>query len=63
MPPLRQHVTRRCARRCVLWMSGMPSRAIAEKLNEFGIEAPRGGAWAHKSVLRMMARLGLKSRA
>ena len=42
-------------------MSGMPSRAIAEKLNELGIGAPRGGAWAHKSVLRMMARLGLKT--
>jgi DNA invertase Pin-like site-specific DNA recombinase len=39
-------------------MAGMPSRAIAEKLNQLGIAAPRGGAWEHKTVLRMMARLG-----
>jgi Recombinase len=42
-------------------MAGMPSRAIAEQLNGQGIAAPRGGAWEHKSVLRMMARLGLKT--
>jgi DNA invertase Pin-like site-specific DNA recombinase len=42
-------------------MVGMPSRAIAEQLNSRGIAAPRGGAWEHKSVLRMMARLGLKT--
>ena len=37
---------------------GLPSRAIAAKLNELGIPAPRGGVWSHKSVLRMAARLG-----
>jgi DNA invertase Pin-like site-specific DNA recombinase len=42
-------------------MAGMPSRAIAERLNSRGIASPRGGAWEHKSVLRMMARLGLKT--
>jgi DNA invertase Pin-like site-specific DNA recombinase len=42
-------------------MAGMPFRAIAEQLNSRGIAAPRGGAWEHKSVLRMMARLGLKA--
>lgn len=40
-------------------MVGLSARTIAGKLNELGIEAPRGGAWAHASVLRMMARLGL----
>jgi DNA invertase Pin-like site-specific DNA recombinase len=40
-------------------MAGLPSRTIADKLNALGIEAPRGGKWAFKSVLRMMARLGL----
>jgi DNA invertase Pin-like site-specific DNA recombinase len=42
-------------------MAGIPSRAIAEQLNSHGIAAPRGGAWEHKTVLRMMARLGLKT--
>jgi DNA invertase Pin-like site-specific DNA recombinase len=42
-------------------MAGLPSRAIADKLNQLGIPSPRGGAWAHRSVLRMMARLGLSA--
>ena len=41
-------------------MVGLSSRAIAEQLTEQGIEPPRGGAWSNKTVLRMMARLGLK---
>ena len=41
-------------------MVGMPSRAIAQRLTELGIEPPRGGAWSYQTVLRMMARLGLK---
>ena len=41
-------------------MAGLPSRAIAQRLTELGIEPPRGGAWSQKTVLRMMARLGLK---
>jgi hypothetical protein len=40
-------------------MTGMSSRAIAQRLTELGIEPPRGGAWSQKTVLRMMARLGL----
>ena len=40
-------------------MVGMPSRAIAERLNQLGIAAPRGGTWAHKTVLRVMSRLGI----
>lgn len=40
-------------------MAGLSSRAIADRLNALGIEAPRGGKWAFKSVLRMMERLGL----
>ena len=40
-------------------MVGQSSRAIAEQLTEQGIEPPRGGAWSNKTVLRMMARLGL----
>jgi DNA invertase Pin-like site-specific DNA recombinase len=40
-------------------MVGLTSRAIADKLNGLGIEAPRGGAWSHVTVLRVMARLGL----
>ena len=42
-------------------MAGLSSRAIAERLTELGIEPPRGGAWSHKTVLRMMARLGLRT--
>ena len=41
-------------------MAGQSSRAIAAALTEQGIEPPRGGAWSQKTVLRMMARLGLK---
>jgi DNA invertase Pin-like site-specific DNA recombinase len=41
-------------------MEGMSARAIAKRLNELGIEPPRGGAWSHMTVLRMMARLRLK---
>ena len=41
-------------------MVGQSSRAIAEQLTEQGIEPPRGGVWSNKTVLRMMARLGLK---
>ena len=40
-------------------MAGLPSRAIADKLNQLGIAAPRGGAWSHTTVLNIMARLGL----
>jgi len=40
-------------------MIGMASRTIAAKLTEMGIETPRGGtAWSHKTVQRVMARLG-----
>jgi DNA invertase Pin-like site-specific DNA recombinase len=39
-------------------MIGLSSRAIAAKLNEQGIPAPRGGEWSNVSVLRLMARLG-----
>ena len=41
-------------------MVGMSSRAIAKALTDQGIEPPRGGAWSQKTVLRIMARLGLK---
>ena len=40
-------------------MAGLPSRTIADKLNQLGIPAPRGGAWSHKTVLNILARLGL----
>jgi hypothetical protein len=40
-------------------MAGLSSRAIAQKLTDMGVEAPRGGAWSQKTVLRVMARLGL----
>ena len=40
-------------------MIGMASRTIAAKLTAMGIETPRAGtAWSHKTVLRVMARLG-----
>ena len=40
-------------------MIGLPSRMIAAKLTEMGIQTPRGGtAWSHKTVQRVMARLG-----
>jgi DNA invertase Pin-like site-specific DNA recombinase len=39
-------------------MIGLSSRAIAAKLTDMGIEAPRGGAWSYKTVQRVMARLG-----
>ena len=37
---------------------GLPLRTIAAKLNEQGIAAPRGGAWAHTTVQGVMRRLG-----
>ena len=40
-------------------MAGMSARVIATRLNELSIESPRGGAWSHMTVLRMMRRLGL----
>jgi DNA invertase Pin-like site-specific DNA recombinase len=40
-------------------MLGLSSRAIAQKLTEQGIAAPRGGEWSYQTVLRTMARLGL----
>ncbi len=40
-------------------MLGQSSRAIAAKLTAMKIEAPRGGAWSQKTVLRVLARLGL----
>jgi DNA invertase Pin-like site-specific DNA recombinase len=40
-------------------MIGLPSRVIAAKLTELGIETPRGGkVWSHMTVQRTMARLG-----
>jgi hypothetical protein len=36
---------------------------IAKALTDQGVEPPRGGAWSNKTVLRMMARLGLKTAA
>ena len=41
-------------------MAGQSSRAIAKALTEQGVKPPRDGAWSNKTVLRMMARLGLK---
>jgi len=43
-------------------MAGQSSRAIAQALTAYeqGVEPPRGGAWSYQTVLRMMARLGLK---
>jgi DNA invertase Pin-like site-specific DNA recombinase len=42
-------------------MAGMSSRAIAQRLNELGVQAPRGGGWSHQTVVRVMSRLGLAS--
>src|SRR6478752_4469044 len=39
-------------------MAGLSSRAIAQALTGQGVEAPRGGVWSQKTVLRMKARLG-----
>ena len=36
---------------------GLSQRAIAAKLNELGIQAPRGGVWYLATVQRVMARL------
>ena len=44
----------------LLPMVGQSSRAIAKALTDQGVEPPRGGVWSNKTVLRMMARLGLK---
>ena len=44
----------------LLAMVGQSSRAIAKALTDQGVEPPRGGVWSNKTVLRMMARLGLK---
>jgi DNA invertase Pin-like site-specific DNA recombinase len=44
----------------LLSMVGQSSRAIAKALTDQGVEPPRGGVWSNKTVLRMMARLGLK---
>ena len=41
-------------------IAGLSSRAIAKALTDQGVEPPRGGAWSNKTVLRMMARLGLQ---
>ena len=57
LPP--QRATRRCAQ-TLAPMAGMPSRAIAQWLNEKGIKPPRGGAWSYQTVLRIMSRLGLQ---
>ena len=40
-------------------MASQSSRAIAQRLTELGHVPPRGGAWSHKTVRRMMARLGI----
>jgi DNA invertase Pin-like site-specific DNA recombinase len=42
-------------------MAGLSSRAIAQRLTEQGVEPLRRGAWSQKTVLRMMARLGIKA--
>jgi DNA invertase Pin-like site-specific DNA recombinase len=44
----------------LLPMVGQSSRTIAKALTDKGVEPPRGGVWSNKTVLRMMARLGLK---
>ena len=44
----------------LLPMVGQSSRAIAKALTDQGVEPPRGGVWSNKTVLRMMARLGLR---
>jgi hypothetical protein len=44
----------------LLPLVGQSSRAIAKALTDQGVEPPRGGVWSNKTVLRMMARLGLK---
>ncbi len=42
-------------------MIGSLSGAVAAKLtSELGVEAPRGGAWSHVTVLRMRERLGMR---
>ncbi len=38
-------------------MEDMSARATAKRLNELGIESPRGGAWSHMTVLRVKTRL------
>ncbi len=43
----------------LMQMVGQSARSIAARLTEMGIAAPRGGAWCYKTVLRVMARLGL----
>jgi DNA invertase Pin-like site-specific DNA recombinase len=40
-------------------MTGLSSRAIAQRLTELGIAPPRGGAWSHLTVIRMLSRLGM----
>ena len=40
-------------------MVGLPSRTIAARLTEMGVQSPRGGPWSHRTVQRVMARLGL----
>ena len=40
-------------------MEGTSARAIAKRLNELGIEPPRGGAWSHMTVLRVKTRLAI----
>ena len=50
----------RCGARAVLHeLAGQPYRAIAAGLTSRGIAAPRGGAWNHVTVMRVMRRLGL----
>jgi DNA invertase Pin-like site-specific DNA recombinase len=44
-------------------MVGMSSRAIAQRLTEMGVKAPRGGGWSRQSVIRVMLRLGLRAAA
>jgi hypothetical protein len=40
-------------------MEGMSARAVAKRLNQLGIEPPRGGAWSHMTVLRVKTRLAI----
>jgi hypothetical protein len=43
-------------------MAGMSAHAIAKRLNELGIEPPRGDAWSHMTVLRVKTRLAIADR-
>ena len=44
-------------------LAGMPSRAVADHLNQLGLQSPRGGSWSHTSAHRVMRRLGLRGQS